>query len=292
MPARSTSFQRLITAIHACSVGVKKITESAMLRDMDTGENREVDILIASNEAGYEFLICIEVVEWARKADVPWVEKMIQKHKRLPTNKLVLISKSGFTKPTLRKANAHGVETLELETALDVNWDLATKLMGGGVLQLLDISWKCMILPSGSTEWIFPKHDDLIQLPDQTDPIKIGVFAQELVNLPLTGKTIFNHIEANAAQDFHIVFKQEGFIYMERNKPQVEIVEICINMKAHMANNPFEFSMRFLKGSVYGVGEAIDSGNKFCFAIQEGHDGKTTGVVYDNENIRPLQSYS
>jgi len=103
MPARSTSFQRLITAVHACSISKSKISESAMLRDFDTGESREVDILIASEESEYELLMGIEVVEWTRRADVPWVEKMIQKHQRLPTNKLVLISKSGFTKPAKKK---------------------------------------------------------------------------------------------------------------------------------------------------------------------------------------------
>ncbi len=292
MPARSTSFQRLVTAIHACSVGIRKVSESAMLSDMDTGESREVDVLISSKEAEYEFLISVEVVEWSRKADVPWVEKMIQKHERLPTNKLVLISKSGFTKHALRKARAHGVEPLELEPALNVNWDLATKLIGGGGFQLLDINWKCTILPTGSEEWITPKNSDLIQLPDQESPLKIGAFAQHLVNLPLTGKTIFDHLEKNSEEDFHIVFTQNGSEYVDGNGSRIEIDQLCINMKANLANNPFEFSTRSLKGNSFGVGEAIDTESKFCFAIKEGPDGRTTGVVYDNGNIRNLQSYS
>jgi len=288
MPVRSTSFQRLIALIHSCLAG--KVAESAMLKDMDTGENREVDILITSCEANYKFLIGIEVVEWKRKADVPWVEKMIQKHNRLPTNKLILISKSGFTKPALKKANAQCAETVELELALDTNWDLAVKLIGGGIFKLLDIRWECMILPIGCEECIKPKKTDLIILPDQIVPVHVGVFAQNLVNLPFVSETIFRHAKGNTHQEFHIVFNQIGSKYKAKGKPEVEIYKVFINMKSRSSSKPFDFSMKSLKGNEFGIGESKNAKDKFCFAIQQSADGRTVGAIYDDGKIRKMRS--
>jgi len=289
MPARSTPFQRLITAVHACSAS--KIYESAMLKDMDTGESREVDILIISHEANYQLLISIEVVEWTRKADVPWVEKMIQKHKRLPTNKLVLISKSGFTKSALMKAKTHGVETIELESALNIDWDFAIKLIGGGTFKLLEINWDCIILPIDSEKWVTPKSVDLIIFPGNNTPIQVGVLAQNLVNLPFTGETIFSHAKEDSFQDFHLELTQPGMKCKSSNKTLFEISKLCINMKTHNITKPFDFSMISLKGDKYGIGESKNTNEKFCFAMQRTSEGKTAGVIYDNNKIRTFRSY-
>ena len=77
MPARSTSFQRLVTLLSSCLAEDAEVQESAMLQDMDTGNEREVDILISTNQAGYKVRIGIEVVERKRAMDVTWVEPSI-----------------------------------------------------------------------------------------------------------------------------------------------------------------------------------------------------------------------
>lgn len=114
---------------------------------MDTGLDREVDILISTNQAGYRLQIGIEVVEWTRLADVSWVERMIQKHSRLPTDKLVLISKSGFTKSATAKAQAHGVEAIKIEEAQELDWPLAVSAWWWG---LPVIQYKLVLNPTSS----------------------------------------------------------------------------------------------------------------------------------------------
>ena len=46
----------------------------------------------------------------------------IGKHKSLPTDKVVLVSKSGFTKGAKKTAEADGFEIVTLEEAEAVNW--------------------------------------------------------------------------------------------------------------------------------------------------------------------------
>lgn len=42
-------------------------------------------------------VISVEVIEHGRVATLPWVEQMLRKHRDLPTNRLLLVSKSGFS---------------------------------------------------------------------------------------------------------------------------------------------------------------------------------------------------
>jgi len=80
------------------------VTESKFLQDPLVGE-REVDIVVEAEADGDPVVISLEVNERGRAAPVDWVEQQIEKHRRLPTNKLVLVSRAGFS----RKALTRGV---------------------------------------------------------------------------------------------------------------------------------------------------------------------------------------
>ncbi len=58
----------------------------------------------------------------ARRATIEWVEQMIKKHESLPTDKLVLVSKAGFTKSALGKAKALNVDALTISEASATDW--------------------------------------------------------------------------------------------------------------------------------------------------------------------------
>lgn len=117
MPRRTNTFQRLVTLLTATLAERAQVTESAMLTDRVNGEQREVDILVVAAAGGYTVQIGIEVISWARPADTPWIEKMRAKHDNLSTDKLVLVSESGFYEPARRKADFYGIEVLTLEEA-------------------------------------------------------------------------------------------------------------------------------------------------------------------------------
>lgn len=79
------------------------------VRDVTTGEDRDVDIVYAMTEdLG---LAGVEVKGEKRPLDTPLVEQICQKLTDMPSlARRCLVSASGFTQPALRKADAHGLE--------------------------------------------------------------------------------------------------------------------------------------------------------------------------------------
>lgn len=104
MPKRTNPFQRKVLALTSQMADGAHVEESCLLKDLLTGGTREVDITIDGSLAGHTIRIGIECRAVRRPADVTWVEQMKAKHERLPTNLLVLVSRSGFTDEARRVA--------------------------------------------------------------------------------------------------------------------------------------------------------------------------------------------
>lgn len=102
MPKRSTPLQAIVRLVreHFAQPGAI-VTESKMLRDAVLGIECEVDIVIEGEFDGEPMVISIEVIERSRPATLEWVRGMLRKHQDLPTNRLLLVSKSGFTRNAL-----------------------------------------------------------------------------------------------------------------------------------------------------------------------------------------------
>jgi hypothetical protein len=123
MPKRTNAFQNLVYLIHSAVAPEAKVEPSAMVTDKTDGEPREVDVFITS-QAG----LGVEVIDRTRKADVQWVEQQCKKHEHLRIDKLILVSRSGFTRRALEKAEFFGAEPLTFSDALTTDWDLARRL--------------------------------------------------------------------------------------------------------------------------------------------------------------------
>lgn len=113
MPRRTNWFQTLIRHVEDHWKGVATVTESEMLKNRATGEESEVDIVVRGTIASHELVVCLECKysggSKPRKQDVEWVQHMMGKHADLPTNKLILVSSSGFTKGAVKFAVAHDI---------------------------------------------------------------------------------------------------------------------------------------------------------------------------------------
>lgn len=120
MPKRTNEFQKIVFLLKRHAAAGATVTESKLLRDRITGTWREVDICVESIIAGHHMVVSVECRDRGRRSDVQWVEEMKTKHERLPTNALVLISSSGFTKEAETVAQAYGIETIPFG-ALDDN---------------------------------------------------------------------------------------------------------------------------------------------------------------------------
>ena len=113
MPARSNDFQRLVFLVKKVLAGTNAtVTESKFLKDLQTGDDREVDVVIEAELGGHPVTLCIECIDHTRPASVTWVEQMHSKHQRLPTGTLVLASRSGFSRKARSLAKVAGLELL------------------------------------------------------------------------------------------------------------------------------------------------------------------------------------
>jgi hypothetical protein len=110
--------------------GEASVTESIELRDRVTGRLREVDILIQGKIGDYDATIAVEYIDWRKPTDVIWIESIYQKHQNLTTDKVILVSRSGYSKPAIEKAEFYNMEALSLEAAEGADW--------GGMLGLLE----------------------------------------------------------------------------------------------------------------------------------------------------------
>jgi hypothetical protein len=132
LPKRTNEFQKLILAInnHFASKSAK-VTESAMLFDPSTEQDREIDILIEDEIGGYKLRIGVECTTVKRPLSVGQLDGLLAKHKDCGINKSVIVSKSGFASTTLRKANKLGVEVISYEAALEKDWPSEFQILSG-----------------------------------------------------------------------------------------------------------------------------------------------------------------
>lgn len=99
MPERTNDFQRLIATIYdQITANEATVTESAMVFDRDSKTLREVDILVEYRFAHHNFKLMIECRDRARKDTVEWIDSLLGKIGSLEVNKVVAVSKEGFTK--------------------------------------------------------------------------------------------------------------------------------------------------------------------------------------------------
>lgn len=123
VPRRTTPFQSLTTCIVQQLAGTNAVvTPSKLVRDRRTGQLREVDIVIEAPVSGHYVVVGIECIEHGRPATVEWVDKMQGKHRDTEIDKLVLVSKSGFTATAAVSAHSLGFETFSLGEAEAEDW--------------------------------------------------------------------------------------------------------------------------------------------------------------------------
>ncbi len=130
MPQRTNEFQKLVFLIEqAAARAGARVTESALVVDKITGATREVDVLIQFFEGPHAVTVAVECTSGERPATVEWVEQMFQKHSTLPTDKLVLVARAGFTDSARTKATWLGIDHTDLRGAEGLDW---TPMIGNG----------------------------------------------------------------------------------------------------------------------------------------------------------------
>jgi hypothetical protein len=122
MPKRSNFFQQLVLLLQSQLADAGFVQESALLTDVLTGGQVEVDVVVRSQLQGVAITLGFECTAAARPATVEWVREMLAKHQTLPVDKTILVSESGFTKEARKRAEAANALPLSLEEATEADW--------------------------------------------------------------------------------------------------------------------------------------------------------------------------
>lgn len=85
------------------------------IRDIQTGNLREHDVVLTYNQAHHEFIIAIECKDRSRPVGVPDIEAFDNKCRYTNINQGIVVSSSGFAKTALEKADSMGIRCLELK---------------------------------------------------------------------------------------------------------------------------------------------------------------------------------
>lgn len=125
MPKRSNDFQRLIKRIFEQLVPRgASVTESALLLERPGGVSREIDILIETPGVSPDrpMRTAVECRDHRRKADTTWIDEIHGKYRDIDVDRVVVVSRSGFTRGAERKARQCGIQMMTLADALETDW--------------------------------------------------------------------------------------------------------------------------------------------------------------------------
>jgi hypothetical protein len=104
------------------------------LIDKTTGQPREVDIYISAQLGGRLHETVIECRHHRAKVDVSYVDQVVSKRADIGSPKVCIVSRSGFTKPALAKAERHGIITSTVTETEDPRW--CNWLVGASFVEL------------------------------------------------------------------------------------------------------------------------------------------------------------
>lgn len=288
MSKQSNKFQKLMTAIHACISKGISVEESALLTDRETRGEREVDIVLRSKIGDYPMILSVEVRDRSRPAGSGWVEEMAGKHQALQTNKLVLVSRSGFTKPAIVKAKAREIETLTIEEAFATDWNLVLQLEGRRVFQLFNISFSCKAHIVGRNDWLPAPFSAKLIMPSG-ELYSVGDFSASIVLNPSIKEAMISHFESTKEQEYHAVYNSPDGTLFER-APNVydSLVKLAIGLHLDFEATPVKFATGRFRERDIAYAQGRESDNYLCIVFTRKENGKTEGVLYDSKGFRRL----
>lgn len=279
MPKRSNQFQRLTALIHERLGHGWMIEDSHMFIDLITGELREVDIVAQSTFASHLVCISIECRDQARPADVLWVEGMSKKHEHLPTSKLVLWSRSGFSKTAIVKAKALKIDTVSQADAAQIDWArLARDLVGGRVQH---------VTPSFTT---FIDIDSPDGVSRRLDEVANSSCYKSDGALAGTVQTLIQHIAMNPeirtmVLDSTNTGKDSFYVELKPTEPwftdtpeggRAKIQRIGVDIETFTENALLSTASALVEGKVITLTSAALVAGTLELVVEESLDGNTT----------------
>jgi hypothetical protein len=288
MPKRTNPFQSLINLIEFQTASQKaRVTESKEFIDAVTGQKREVDIVIETQEGAHQIIIGIECTDRSRPMDETWIEAIYGKHRNLPINKTIVVSRSGFYNPAIIKAKERKIDTLTLDEALATDWKKTTNRLSN--LEKMTVEGFHRLSLKGVSFGIIPGHslppqlgtigDTVLYAPDGRNCGNIFDIAQQFLSEPsiekISEKNAVENPNMNVDIELVIPMLQGSYILDQIGN---KYLLGAINIKATCRN---EVSTVALKKANYGSsavlhGDGIFLGHTVQLALVEQANGQLT----------------
>jgi hypothetical protein len=264
MPARSNAFQQLIFLLHSQLDTHAMVTESKMLPDQRTGDEREIDVMIEGSSGGYPVVIAVECIDHGRSATIEWVEQIWAKHQDLHTNKVVLVSRSGFTKNAEAKAKELGYVTLSLEEAEVADWLSDVVNSNWRVNAILSDDESQTSRPIGGEVTLFTK--------DRSTYASVQDVVQNIVSSAELGKVILEHMHNNhlTTHTFTADYTfPEPAVAKDDRGIDHSIGTLRITLNARRAQTPVPLRSGRVAGANVAYGEGEGGAGKLRIAVVE-----------------------
>lgn len=292
MPPRTNALQRLITLLTATLAGHAQVTESAMLKDRVTSEPREVDVLVSATTATYTVNLGIEVIAWARPADTPWIEKMRAKHENLPTDKLILVSESGFSAPAKKKAEFYGIETLTIDEACEADWPLIADMEGSGIFEVTTLNFDIAAiyqLASGEIEQIAIPRQAFF--PGSHGPITMDTFVRSILERDDFRNVIQANLVENHEHDFWFSYSKPGGLWQfDIDGWHGQIIKLRVSLKVLQTATPIRFGSGKFRSVPFVSGTSTIKTTPLQFVLARNPNGGSSGYLIDAAGVRSLCS--
>lgn len=189
MPKRTNDFQKLVYLVRVNLAEGATVMESKMLTDRITKRKREVDVCIEGHVGGHPVIVSVECRDHKRIADVSWVDTMKAKHERLPTNALILASRSSFTPEARDVAAGYGIQTFSLAEVDEVDFPKllgATSSLWTKSVTVTTEKVLVQVLPTSTltAEAVAVMPDNLVYSSDGTELRQISSLVEMLLKSP------------------------------------------------------------------------------------------------------------
>lgn len=110
---KGVAYEKAVAAVQALMDPNSKVEHNVRLND-SLGEKRQFDVIVKGQIGGHPMLVVIECKDQKRKAGMPQIEAFYVKARSVGANAMIFVSRSGFTKTAIAKANACNVAPYSL----------------------------------------------------------------------------------------------------------------------------------------------------------------------------------
>jgi hypothetical protein len=293
MPQRSNLFQHLVHNIyesmrHEWNV----ITESAMMLHSITGRMREVDIKVEASLCGETIILSIECCDRSRISDVTWVEAMLKKHEFLTTKKLILWSRSGFTRDALEVAKFHGVTCISPQNEDDVDWARLGKELKDGFVKHVIPKYHAFIDCEGADSEKFRIEADAVNVDilDGQGAIlgSSHIIFDQMKSHPMVGTTLLDHARPDYG-DFYLERPPQGEWYAtDREGKQGKIFRFGLGVKATVEEGKISTASALHTDKLFTLASSDLNSGTLEITIEEtaGSDPRISGAHIPKGSIR------